>query len=473
MERVLLNLPSSVYEEVWAHLLDDNVESESAGFMFVVPGTHDDNTQVYEHVEWYPVPPDGFVENSWYHLELTDEFRASVIKRAHDLGASIVEFHSHLGPQPARFSPFDRRGLREFVPHVWWRLRKRPYFAVVVTHTDFDGLAWMMDPEKPQYLDGIVVGDKVFQPTKLSSLVADSARYDRNARFFGQSGQDALAAANVAVVGVGGLGTHVVQQLSLLGVGSLVLIDSEEVDETNRNLYVGLRHDDPVPGMPKVELGRRLAGEVNPEVEVVPIAECLRSQPAFDAIIESHYVFGCLDNDGSRLILNELCLAYGKPYFDLASDIVEEGTSYGGRVCVVGDDTGCLVCYDELDLRAAQVDLMSDRQRKDYADIYGIQLSDLGRVGPSVVSINGVVASLGVTEFMLMATGVPRRPSKVLKYYGERGVITTPTRSPDPDCYHCTAIRGKADAAGVQHYLRASTQVAGFPASQWLKDNPP
>ena len=118
MERVLLNLPSSVYEEVWAHLLDDNVESESAGFMFVVPGTHDDNTQVYEHVEWYPVPPDGFVENSWYHLELTDEFRASVIKRAHDLGASIVEFHSHLGPQPARFSPFDRRGLREFVPHV-------------------------------------------------------------------------------------------------------------------------------------------------------------------------------------------------------------------------------------------------------------------------------------------------------------------------------------------------------------------
>ena len=473
MERVLLNLPSSVYEEVWAHLLDDNVESESAGFMFVVPGTHDDNTQVYEHVEWYPVPPDGFVENSWYHLELTDEFRASVIKRAHDLGASIVEFHSHLGPQPARFSPFDRRGLREFVPHVWWRLRKRPYFAVVVTHTDFDGLAWMMDPEKPQYLDGIVVGDKVFQPTKLSSLVADSARYDRNARFFGQSGQDALAAANVAVVGVGGLGTHVVQQLSLLGVGSLVLIDSEEVDETNRNRYVGLRHDDPVPGMPKVELGRRLAGEVNPEVEVVPIAECLRSQPAFDAIIESHYVFGCLDNDGSRLILNELCLAYGKPYFDLASDIVEEGTSYGGRVCVVGDDTGCLVCYDELDLRAAQVDLMSDRQRKDYADIYGIQLSDLGRVGPSVVSINGVVASLGVTEFMLMATGVPRRPSKVLKYYGERGVITTPTRSPDPDCYHCTAIRGKADAAGVQRYLRASTQVAGFPASQWLKDNPP
>ena len=457
MVQVVLQVPSSVYEEIQAHLLDKNAESESAGFMFVAPATQDGDTDVYEHVEWLPVPPDGFVENSWFHLELTDEFRASVIKRAHDLGASIVEFHSHLGPQPARFSPFDRRGLREFVPHVRWRLRGRPYFAVVFAETGFDGLAWVMDTDTPQHLDAIVAGDRVFKPTKLSSLVADSPRYDRNARFFGQSGQDALAAASVAVVGVGGLGTHVVQQLALLGVRRLVLIDFEEVDETNRNRYVGLRHDDPVPGLLKVELGRRLAGEVNPEVQVVSIADCLRSQSAFDAIIGSDYVFGCLDNDGSRLILNELCLAYAKPYFDLASDIVEDGANYGGRVCVVGDDSGCLVCYDELDPQAAQIDLMSDKQRKDHADIYGVQVSDLGQVGPSVVSINGVVASLGVTEFMLTATGVPRQPRSVLKYHGERGAVTIPTKSLDPDCYHCSVTRGRADAAGVQRYLRAST----------------
>ena len=456
MSRVLLHVQSSIYEEIQAHFLEKNAESESAGFMFVVPRTQGDDTHVYEHVEWYPVPPEGFVENNWYHLELTDEFRASVIKRAHDLEASIVEFHSHLGPKPASFSPFDRRGLREFVPHVWWRLRNRPYFAVVVTHTTFDGLAWMMNPEEPQHLDGIVVGDRVFEPTRLSSLVADSGRYDRNARFFGQSGQDSLGAASVAVVGVGGLGTHVVQQLALLGVGSLVLIDSEEVEETNRNRYVGLRQDDPVPGLLKVDLGRRLAGEINPEVGVISISDYLRSQPAFDAIIESDYVFGCLDNDGSRLVLNELCLAYDKPYFDLASDIVEGGTNYGGRVCAVMDGPGCLVCYDELDLEAARIDLMSDKQRKDYADIYGIPLSELGRVGPSVVSINGVVASLGVTEFMLAATGMPRQPRAVLKYRGEMGVVTTPTPNPDPDCYQCSVIRGKGGEADVQRYIKAA-----------------
>ena len=453
MGRVLLHLPYSVYEEVWAHLLIEGAQPESAGFIFAVPGSRDGDIQVFEHVEWYPVPPDGFVERSWYHLELTGEVSGSIIKRAHDLGASIVEFHSHLGTQPAAFSHTDQRGLREFVPHVWWRLRKKPYFAVVVTHNDFDGLAWISDPKKPQRLDGIIVGDKLLEPTRLSSLVVDSERFDRNVRFFGQNGQDALGAASVAVVGIGGLGTHVVQQLALLGVGRLVLIDSEAVDETNRNRYVGLRHDDPVPGMIKVDLGRRIVGEINPGVEVVPIAECLRSQAAFEAIIRSDYVFGCLDNEGARQILNELCSAYAKPYFDLASDILEEGTSYGGRVCVVRDGTGCLVCHDELDTEAALIDLMSEEQRKDHAAIYGIPLDALGKVGPSVVSINGVISSLGVTEFMLTATGVPRQPRKLLKYHGARGIVTVVTNEPSRDCYCCTEIRGRADAANVQRFL--------------------
>lgn len=461
MGQLLLHIPVSVYEEVRAHLIESNAQAESAGFMFVVPRSQHDNTRVYEHVEWCPVPAEGFLEKSRFHLELTDEFRAGVIKRAHDLGASMVEFHSHLGRKPARFSPFDRRGLREFVPHVRWRLSNKPYFAVVATRTDFDGLAWIRDDDQPQHLDGIVVGERMYQPTQLSSLVADDARYDRNARFFGQNGQDSLEAASVAVVGVGGLGTHVVQQLALLGVGRLLLIDSEEVEETNRNRYVGLRQCDPVPGILKVELGRRIAGEINTELEVVTIPEPLRSQPAFDAIIESDYVFGCLDNDGSRFVLNELCLAYGKTYLDLASDIVEEGKRYGGRVCVVGEDAGCLVCYDELDLDAARIDLMDDEQKMDYADIYGIPLTDLGRVGPSVVSINGLVASLGVTEFMLMATGVPRQPKKILTYYGERGVVTNPSKNLDTDCYLCSCTRGAGLGADVQRHLDTSKLVNG------------
>ena len=458
MGRILLHLSCDVYKEISDHILSDSLAAESAGFLFVVPRTPEDDTQVFEQIEWYPVQPSGFVDRSWYHLELTDEVRAYVIKRAHDLGASIVEFHSHPGSRSAEFSNSDQRGFRDFVPHVWWRLRGRPYFAIVVSQNNFDGLAWMLDARTPQRLDGIVVGEEVLNPTQLSSLGIDSERYDRNVRFFGQPGQNRLAAASVAVVGVGGLGTHVVQQLALLGVGRLVLIDPEEVEETNRNRYIGLRNNDPVPGLPKVKLGRRLAKEINPEVQVVSISSCLRSEAAFEVIIRSDYVFGCLDSDGPRLVLNELCLAYTKPYFDLASDILDDGVRYGGRLCVVDGGSGCLVCHDEIDIAVAQVDLMSDEQRRDHASIYGIPSDALGAVGPSVVSINGVMASLGVTEFMLMATGVPRSPRNRLKYHGARGIVTVVTGDPEPGCYYCSELRGKEGAAGLGRYLTNATQ---------------
>ena len=53
---------------------------------------------------------------------------------------------------------------------------------------------------------------------------------------------------------------------------------------------------------------------------------------------EAYYVFGCVDIDGARLVLNELCSAYSTPYFEIASD-ADPGPplAYGGRVCVSWD----------------------------------------------------------------------------------------------------------------------------------------
>ena len=281
-----------------------------------------------------------------------------------------------------------------------------------------------------------------------------SNRYDRNIRFFGKDGQDRLAAARVAVVGIGGLGTHVVQQLALLGVGRLALIEPEELDHTNFNRYVGVRHDDPVPGTLKVSVAERLIKEINPQLQVTPVPHPLVSQDAFDAIIASDYVFGCLDNEGARLILTELSTAYSKPYFDLASDILPGNPpQYGGRVCVAWDGHGCLICSDELDLAEAQTDLMSPQEAQDRKDIYGVSSDALGETGPSVVSINGVVASLGVTEFMLVVTGVRSAPRRLLRYRAHMGGVSMESGQPAPDCYYCGGIRGRGGAANVQRYL--------------------
>lgn len=278
-------------------------------------------------------------------------------------------------------------------------------------------------------------------------------RFDRNLRFFGEEGQRRLRQAHVAIVGIGGLGTHVVQQLALLGVGHLSLIDHEDLDQTNLNRYVGARHSDPIPGTPKVGLGARIVFDIDPALKVNKHQVPLISEDAFGAVIRADCVFGCLDNEGARLILNELCAAYAKPYFDLASDIAGPG-EFGGRICAAIDGEGCLICRGILDTREAQEDLASPEEKRDREAIYGVSRDDLGNVGPSVVSINGVVASLAVTEFILHTVGI--RKANYLTYYrGHTGRVTVSTDSPMPDCYYCKEIRGHGDSADVQRYLRS------------------
>jgi len=281
-------------------------------------------------------------------------------------------------------------------------------------------------------------------------------RFDRNIRFFGREGQEKLAACRVAVVGVGGLGTHVVQQLAHLGVGELVLIDSEDLDTTNLNRYVGARHDDPIPGTPKVDIGERTVAAADPTIRVRKVRESLVSIDAYAGVIGSNCIFGCLDSEGARLVLNELCSAYARPYVDLASDILPGNPpSYGGRVCANWDGSGCLVCWGVLDVAEAQRELEDPEARKNRQAIYGVDRADLGEAGPSVVSINGVVASLGVTEFMLGVTGV-RAPQRLLWYRGNMGSrVTAPGDEPAPGCYYCNGIRGRGAAADVERYIRA------------------
>jgi molybdopterin/thiamine biosynthesis adenylyltransferase len=286
-----------------------------------------------------------------------------------------------------------------------------------------------------------------------------SKRFDRNIRFFGREGQGRLAAIHVVVGGIGGLGTHVVQQLALLGVGRLTLIDKEELEESNTNRYVGVRHDDPIPGTLKVMIGKRIVNEINTDIQVDVLPSSIISKEAFNAVIQADYVFGCVDRDGVRMVLNELCSAYAKPYIDLASDIIPgESPDYGGRVCISWDGQGCIACFDQLDIAEAQADLESSQEKETRDAIYGVSRDLLDSAGPSVVSINGVVASLAVTEFMLWVTGV-RLPNRLSTYYGNMGRVTVHIEEPAQDCYYCKEIYGKGDSAGVQRYLKVGIDI--------------
>ena len=98
------------------------------------------------------------------------------------------------------------------------------------------------------------------------------------------------------------------------------------------------------------------------------------------------------------------------------------------------------------------IQIQKQNGRKDEEAIYGVP-KNLLQTGPAVVSINGIVASLAVTEFMVSVVKL-RRPNRLLYYHGHRGIVTISSDKPYSDCYYCNYIRGRKDAAGVDSYWK-------------------
>lgn len=163
----VLQLPEGLYEQLLQHLLPPSCIAEEAAFLFVQEHRSSDSVK-FDVLECRKLRPSDFEVQAIDYLELRDQTRAALIARAHHLNASLVELHSHPGPFPAAFSVADRRGFAETVPHMWWRLKKRPYLAIVVAQTGFDALLWLQSPTSPQALDGVLAGERWLQPTNQS-----------------------------------------------------------------------------------------------------------------------------------------------------------------------------------------------------------------------------------------------------------------------------------------------------------------
>lgn len=146
-----LRIDSGMREELWGHLLPDDDKREQAAFLLCATMLKGER-RTFEAVEMDLMRGRDFRFQGIAHLELADAARVRIIKRAHALGLSLVELHSHRWAEHAAFSPSDRMGLQDTVPHMYWRLKNRPYAAVVVGPTSFDALVWWDQPQVPSAL---------------------------------------------------------------------------------------------------------------------------------------------------------------------------------------------------------------------------------------------------------------------------------------------------------------------------------
>lgn len=400
--------------------------------------------------------------------ELSTAGILAAINAAATTGDCLVEIHNHGGLAP-RFSLTDRQYLPEFVEYALSSLPGRPYGAMVSGDETVYGEYFLPDGVSGIVESVLVVGDQVRQIVSRDDDGATPSTYfDRQLPWFTKAGQQQLGRLSVGVIGCGGVGSQVLQSLVYLGCRAFVLVDDDRAEATNMNRLVTATPAD--IGVSKVALARRLLKGIAPDAKVIAIESYLRSPCALDTLKGVDFLFGCVDNDGARLVLNELAVTYSIPYIDAAVGIeVASGRVQvaGGRVATILPRGPCLYCMGQIDINEAQYFLSSPSEQEQALAMGYIAGVDVP--APAVGSLNALVAAVAVNEFATVLSGL--RSATCLVDYdllgSGRGVksqwlspIVFPT---DPTCVQC-AQAGMGDAAGVeQRFALTTTSRASTP----------
>lgn len=408
---------------------------------------------------------DGFERQPLGELTLTEPAQIAALARIKRQGHGAVEVHTHPGTDAAvAFSRFDLDHLPAFARYVQHKLPGQPYGALVLGGRGYDGIAVTDNTERlmlrvagertaiPDWLDGLPGTATSLQPS------AEDRRFDRQIRALGPDGQRRLRSLSVGLVGLGGTGSQVAQQLAHLGCSKVVLSDNDRIEATNLHRLAGATWWDAGLRRKKTANARRLFARVNPRTRVISTGALRRSE-TIELLKDVDIVIGCVDNDGARLILTELAATYLIPYLDVAVGI-ERGdeTAVGGRLAFYLPGGPCLACADDLDFQEAAEDLESEelrsiRLQRGYARDR--------RVEAALMPLNTVLAGLAMIEVLAFTTGIrPVRP--FARYDALTSQIITQRATVNDDCPVCRPAHGMGDRQSVDRYAlagRSATRI--------------
>jgi molybdopterin-synthase adenylyltransferase len=212
-------------------------------------------------------------------------------------------------------------------------------------------------------------------------------RYSRQS-FLGPHSNEVLAGSTIGIVGLGGGGSHIAQQLAHVGVGKLVLFDPDAMDWPNLNRTVGSTTADAKHGALKVAVAERTVKAANENVTVISLNTLW--QDNLEWLRACDLVFGCIDGFIPRKALEDSCRRALIPLIDIGMDIYPgKDFQIAGQVIASIPGEPCFRCTGFV----RDSDMATEE-------------SDYGRAGgtPQVIWPNGVLASTAVGIFMQMVT---------------------------------------------------------------------
>lgn len=377
-------------------------------------------------------------------------------ERAH---ATAIWLHTHpgVGSRPTP-SSHDEVVDEQLIDLFRMRTASAYYASLIVAPTNqdisFTGRIWHDAANYVQLERLWIVGERFRSFRSFGSNSGGlSNKFDRNIRAFGPSIQEALSELRVGVVGCGGTGSSVAEQLVRLGVQHFSLVDPDRLTASNLTRLYGSTADQ--VGMAKVDVVADHLTSINPSVFVARHQSSLTVESTAKSLCDCDILFGCTDDNAGRLVLSRLATYFILPVIDcgvlLSANVRSEVIGIDGRVTTLVPAQACLVCRGRIDLRRAAAEVLTPEERRRRAD-EGYAPA-LGGVEPAVVSFTTAVAAAAVSEMLerLIGYGAEPRPSEVLLRMHEREVSTN-RAEPRPGHY-CSVSAGKIGRGTATPFL--------------------
>jgi|SRR6266568_3704559 len=443
---VTLVLPLSIADE-----LGEAARSplETAGVLLgtVIQTDGGDLRILGREISW--VADSAYARRETTGLSIASHGYVHALGRAEELGASAIWLHTHPGihgvPTP---SLHDRRVDRELADLFRLRSGSTYYGALVVSPRPI-GIAFTghlrPDGGEESRIERLwVVGDRHrFARAFDSRASALPALFDRNIRAFGSGVQEALGELHAAVVGCGGTGSVVAEQLVRLGVRRFTLIDPDRLSDTNLTRVYGSTPSD--VGRPKVIVVAEHLARIAPDARIDSVQSSVVLEAAARQLTQCDVVFGCTDDNAGRVVLSRIATYLLTPVIDcgvlLSANSEGQLTGIDGRVTVLAPGAACLVCRGRIDLSRASAELLTPQERKRRED-EGYAPA-LGNTEPAVVTFTTGVGAVAVGELLerLVGYGPDPRPTEILVRFHDREVSTN-IASPR-ERHYCHPASGK------------------------------
>lgn len=361
--------------------------------------------------DYKPVADEDYIKDDDVGARINSRAIKKAIEIAYSENCGIFHVHAHCHLEKPIESSSDIAGIKPMMESIS-RIGKKQLFGYVIL-SENSALCKIKSPSDKSFIEASVYSE-VGYPMNFaySENKVDDFNIERHKRqgFLGENAPFLMKNIKIAVIGYGGGGSHIGQQLSHIGFENVVVFDPDNLEESNINRLIGAKYSDIEKKKPKVDIAKRTMEGILPSSKVKLIKK--RWQEVPEILHQCDIVIGGVDSFIERQQLEAECRRYLIPLIDIGMDIyeIEKKFSISGQIILSMPGSCCLKC-------------MAFLTEKKLA----LEASKYGNIGgsPQVVWSNGVLASTAVGILVDLAFGWSDIENRdvYLSYDGNLGLV--------------------------------------------------